>query len=280
MLFAFLAALLVGVGLGLLGSGGSILTVPILHYGLGWDEKAAVAGSLFVVGAVSLLGAINLASRGRVHWPSVIVFGIPGVLGTWGGAYLSRWVPGSVQLALFACVVLLAAWLLRRPVADGERISAPRARWKVGLDGLGVGALTGLVGVGGGFLIVPALVLLGGLELFTAVGTSLAIVAAKSLAGFGEYRAVLDELHLVLDWDVLWIFVALSAAGSLVGGRLGQVVSAERLKATFSTMLVLLAVGILCAETFGVGDRSAEVRAQVLPEDAGRVAASATTVHP
>ena len=247
-----LGALFIGLSLGLLGSGGSIFTVPILHYGLGWEEKAAVAGSLFVVGTVSLAGMLPQARAGRVRWRSVGLFGVPGVVGTWGGAFVSRWVPGPAQLALFAGVMLLAAWFMRRPIERAAG-SAPRAAWKVVADGLGVGVLTGLVGVGGGFLIVPALVLLGGLPMHTAVGTSLAIIAAKSFAGFLEYRAVLSELGVALDWNALAIFAALGTVGSLTGGRLGSRVPQDLLKTVFSAVLVVLAIAILAVELGGSG---------------------------
>lgn len=248
MLFALLGAALVGLSLGLLGSGGSIFTVPILHYGLGQPEKVAVAGSLFVVGCVSLLAALPQARAGRVDWRMAVVFGIPGVIGTWLGAAASRWVPGPVQLGLFAVVMLVAAVaMFRRPTprpADAE----PRAAWKIGADGLAVGGLTGLVGVGGGFMIVPALVLLGGLEMRTAVGTSLVIIAAKSFSGFAEYLNVLDERGLALDWSVLGTFVGLGALGSFAGTLLGSRIPQAALRKAFSGVLAVMAVAILVAE--------------------------------
>lgn len=260
MLLSLIGAVLIGLSLGLMGSGGSIFTVPILHYGLGWDEKLAVCGSLFVVGSISLLAAVPQAFAGRVRWKSVALFGVPGVCGTWAGAYLSRWVPGSLQLGLFAGVMLVAAFFMRRPAkphgepGGGNAAQARRHAWKMAADGLGVGVLTGLVGVGGGFMIVPALVLLGGLEMHAAIGTSLAIIAAKSFAGFGGYLPVLRELDLQLDWRVLSIFVGLGTVGSLLGGRLGALVREEQLKRAFSGVLLVMAVAILIAETVGPGD--------------------------
>ncbi len=248
MLLYLVGALIIGLSLGLLGSGGSILTVPILHYGLDWSEKLSVAGSLFIVGSISLIASVPQMFLRRVDWRSVALFGIPGVFGTKAGAYLSRWVPGPAQLGLFAGVMLLAAYFLRRKVQPQPEGQLLRAPLKVAGDGLLVGAVTGLVGVGGGFMIVPALVLLGGLEMLTAVGTSLVIIAANSLAGFSEHQSVLREMQLELDWHVLWIFVSLGTAGSLVGSKLGRSVPRERLKAAFSIVLVVVAVGILISQ--------------------------------
>lgn len=256
MIYAFLGAALVGVSLGLLGSGGSIFTVPILHYALGQPEKVAVAGSLFVVGCVSLLTAIPQARAGQVDWRLAAAFGLPGVVGTWLGAAASRWVPGPVQLALFAVVMLLAAGaMFMRPKSDS---TTRRSAWKIAIDGLSVGILTGLVGVGGGFMIVPALVLLGGLPMHTAIGTSLVIIAAKSFSGFLGYLDVLDELELELDWQVLWIFIVLGILGSLLGTRIGARVSQARLRRVFSAVLVVMAVSILAAETISRGETRAE----------------------
>jgi uncharacterized membrane protein YfcA len=251
MLFALLGAALVGLSLGLLGSGGSIFTVPILHYGLGQPEKVAVAGSLFVVGSISLLAAVPQARAGRVDWRMALAFGLPGVVGTWLGAALSRWVPGPVQLGLFAVVMLVAAVAMFRPAKARPSDARPRAAWKIGLDGLAVGGLTGLVGVGGGFMIVPALVLLGGLEMHAAVGTSLVIIAAKSFSGFAEYLNVLDELGLTLDWNVLLTFVALGAVGSFAGTQLGSRIPQAALRKAFSGVLAVMAAAILWAELGG-----------------------------
>lgn len=170
MILAWLGAALIGLSLGLLGSGGSILTVPVLVYLVGEPEKIAIAESLAVVGGISLVGALPYALRRQVDWTSVVWFGIPGVVGTFLGAALSVYLSGAVQLLLFAAVMLLAAVMMFRssPIAGeqgGEQMAGPRSPLKVGLEGLVVGVVTGLVGVGGGFLIIPALVLLGGLPM-------------------------------------------------------------------------------------------------------------------
>ena len=249
MLPIIFGALVIGVCLGLLGSGGSIITVPSLIYLVGQEEKVAIAGSLAIVGAVSLAGAIPYARRREVDWPSVVVFGIPGMLGTYCGAYLSQFVTGETQLVIFECVMLLVAVImLRSPKGDEIASAEPRARRpvpKIALDGLLVGTLTGLVGVGGGFLIIPALVILGGLPMRTAVGTSLLIIALKSASGFGKYVGVLEESGLSLDWQVLGIFIAIGIAGTLLGQRISRSISQAALRRGFGVSLVVLSVWML-----------------------------------
>ena len=180
---AVLCALAIGLTLGLLGSGGSILTVPVLVYLLGQPEKVAIAGSLAIVCAIALVGAVPYARQRLIDWRSVVLFGLPGMAGTWLGAWAAQFVSGALQLFVFALVMLAAAWSMFRapPAADGR---GPRHAGLVVADGLAVGALTGFVGVGGGFLIVPALVLLGGLTIQRAIATSLLVIAMKSAAGF------------------------------------------------------------------------------------------------
>ena len=250
MLYALLGAVAIGLVLGLLGSGGSILTVPVLVYLAGHAEKVAIAESLAIVGAIAAVGALPYARQKLVDWHSVLYFGVPGVVGTYGGAWIAKWVPGPVQLVLFAVVMLLAAVLMfrgRKASAD----DAPRARqplWLIAVEGLLVGVLTGLVGVGGGFLIVPALVLLGGLSMRLAVGTSLLIVAAKSAAGFWKYTDVLAETGLAVDWRLIGVFAAIGIAGSFVGNALSQRVPQARLKRGFAVFLVVMGVFILWRE--------------------------------
>lgn len=249
-MLAWLGALAIGLSLGLLGSGGSILTVPVLIYLLGQDEKTAIAGSLFVVGAIALSGGAQFALKKQVDWRSVVLFGPPGMLGTYGGAFLGGLVSGALQLAVFAAVMLLAAVLMFKPPALPRAGRAPegpgaakRGAAKVVLDGLLVGVLTGFVGVGGGFLIVPALVLLGGLPMHLAVGTSLLVIALKSFTGFAKYLDVLAQLELSLDWPTLLVVTAVGIAGSFAGRALGARVSQARLRRIFSIFLV--AIGLL-----------------------------------
>ncbi len=245
MYTAWLGALLVGLVLGLLGSGGSILTVPVLVYLVGEPSKLAIAESLGIVALISLVGAIPLALRGRVSWRTVGWFGGPGIVGAYVGASLSQLMSGAVQLAIFAVVMLGAAVLMLRRTPS-ELVDEPdRAFWKVMVDGLGVGVLTGLVGVGGGFLIVPALVVLGGLSMHLAVGTSLAIIALKSVSGFVKYLDVMEAAGLSIHWDLVLVFSGIGIVGSFVGGRLGAYVPQARLKRGFAIFLVLMGIVIL-----------------------------------
>jgi uncharacterized membrane protein YfcA len=246
MYAAWLGALLVGLVLGLLGSGGSILTVPVLVYLVGVPNKLAIAESLGIVTLISLVGAIPFAYRQKVDWRSVVLFGVPGMAGAYLGAYLSKFMPGALQLAIFAGVMLLAAYMmLRRPAPSKDDEHTARAYWKVMLDGLVVGVLTGIVGVGGGFLIVPALVLLGGLPMHLAIGTSLCIIALKSISGFIKYIDVMNAAGFSIHWDLVFLFGAIGIVGSFIGGKIGAYVPQDRLKKGFAVFLVLMGVVIL-----------------------------------
>ena len=245
IMLAVPGAIAIGLSLGLLGSGGSILTVPVLVYLLGQEEKVAIAGSLFIVGSIALAGGLQFLRAGFVQWRSVLVFGLPGMLGTYLGAVLAAYVSGVMQLALFALVMLAASYLMLRPL-DLERGSgAQRAAWKIAADGLVVGIVTGLVGVGGGFLIVPALVLLGGLSMHQAVATSLVIIALKSYSGFWKYLDVLEQQSLELDWKTLLLVTALGVAGSVAGSRLARRLPQDKLKKCFGWFLVVMGIYIL-----------------------------------
>jgi uncharacterized membrane protein YfcA len=245
-IFAWPGAVAIGISLGLLGSGGSILTVPVLVYLIGQDEKVAIAGSLFVVGTIALAGSLQYLRAKLVDWHNVLVFGLPGMAGTYIGAALAAYLSGIMQLTLFAGVMLLASWFMLRPIDLGSGgAHEPRATWKIAGDGLGVGVLTGLVGVGGGFLIVPALVLLGGMAMHRAVATSLVIIALKSYSGFYKYTDVLDAQNLKLDWHTLMIVTGLGIAGSLVGGKLANRLPQNTLKKSFGIFLIVMGIYIL-----------------------------------
>ena len=246
MLTAWIGALLVGLVLGLLGSGGSILTVPVLVYLVGEPNKLAIAESLGIVTVVSVVGALPFVYRRQVSWRSVLLFGLPGMGGAYMGAWGSQFMTGALQLALFAAVMLGAAVMMyRRPAPPPPGESTARAYWKVMLDGLGVGVLTGIVGVGGGFLIVPALVLLGGLPMHLAIGTSLFIISVKSVSGFVKYVDVLGEAGLTMHWDLMVVFSLLGIVGSFVGGKVGSYVPQARLKRGFALFLVVMGIAIL-----------------------------------
>lgn len=246
MIFALIGAVLIGLSLGVLGSGGSIITVPVLTYLVGQDEKIAIAGSLAIVGTISLFASIPYARKGFVDGRSILFFGVPGMAGAYLGAYLSVFVSGAVQLGIFAILMLLAAVLMLRPLKEvpAEK-NFQRSPLKIAADGLVVGIITGFVGVGGGFLIVPALVLLGGLSMRRAVGTSLLIIALKSYAGFAKYLDVLDDLELELDWQVLATFSVLGIAGSFIGNAMSSKLPQEILKKAFAYFLFVVGIFIV-----------------------------------
>jgi len=244
MMIAFIGAIVIGLSLGLMGSGGSILTVPVLIYVLGHADKPAIAESLAIVGGVACVGAVPGVLARRVDWRSVVLFGVPAMAGTWLGAWVSLWIPGAVQLLVFAIVMLLAAGLMMRRGGTHE-ISPPLHRpdpLLIVIEGLGVGVLTGLVGVGGGFLIVPALVLLGGLGMHRAVATSLVIIVGKSAAGFWKYVVVLNELDLQVDWGTIAMFIGIGGLGAVVGTRLAGSIDQQRLKRAFGVFLIAMGV--------------------------------------
>lgn len=178
-------AVVVGITLGLLGGGGSILTVPLLAYVAGMDAKQAIATSLLVVGVISVVGAISHARAGRVRWRTGLVFGVAAMAGAYAGGLLARFIPATVLLIGFAMITMVTAIAMLRgrnnidAVGGHQRLPVT----KIVLEGLAVGLVTGLVGAGGGFLVVPVLALLGGLPMPVAVGSSLIVIAMKWLSG-------------------------------------------------------------------------------------------------
>ncbi|OAN63026.1 permease [Balneola sp. EhC07] len=248
MTLSWIGALLVGLSLGLMGSGGSILTVPILIYISGEPEKAAIAESLGIVGFISLIASIPYALKKQVNWRNVILFGIPGMAGTYGGAYVAGFVSSTFQLMLFSFVMILAAVLMLRnkKITDVDQSLAKQQKWwLIALEGVVVGVLTGLVGVGGGFLIVPALVILGGLPMHVAIGTSLVIIALKSFSGFYKYFEVLESVNQQINWELVLIFSLIGAVGSFVGKIVGSKISGEKLKKGFAIFLLFMGVYII-----------------------------------
>lgn len=241
MILPWIGALLVGLSLGLMGSGGSILTVPVLIYLAGEQEKVAIAESLGIVGSIAFAGFLPYAYKKQVHWKSVILFGLPGMTGAYLGAFLSHYIIATIQLLIFAGVMLVAAVMMFRnekPRHSGDHTEI--VWWILALEGLCVGVLTGLVGVGGGFLIVPSLVLLGGLPMHLAVGTSLAIITMQSITGFIKYLDVLDKLNLSVDIRLMLIFGLIGAVGSFVGKTIGSKISNTGLKKGFAVFLVFM----------------------------------------
>ncbi|MDX2198979.1 MAG: sulfite exporter TauE/SafE family protein [Phycisphaerae bacterium] len=267
MIPVLLGALLVGLSLGLLGSGGSILTVPVLRYLLHHAEKVAIAESLGIVCAIALASAVPYALQRLLDWRSVLLFGLPGMVGTFCGAWLARFIPGAVQLLIFALVMLWAARMMWRQGSQAlsaaaaaaaasasvapprrDEVAAPRAAGRIALEGVSIGALTGVVGVGGGFLIVPALVILGGLPMRRAVGTSLAIITLQSGTGFAKHLSVLQSLNLSVDWRAIGAFIAVGVVGSLIGKVLNAYANQDSLKRGFAVLLVVMGLFVLAKE--------------------------------
>lgn len=268
VIWAWIGAAAVGLSLGLLGSGGAILTVPILVYLVGHDEKIAIAESLAIVGAIALAGAIRAAMQRRVDFTSAALLAVPGIAGTYAGAYAAQFISGALQLVMLAALMLTAAAMMFKPrpppatppttppttlapptvAPAADQSASPRGPlWIIAAQGIGLGVATGLVGVGGGFLIVPVLVLLRKLPMPTAIGTSLAIIAVNSATGFLKYLSVLGGqadatgTALQVDWSIIGVFIAMGIAGSLVGNALAGRISQNTLKRIFAVFLVVMA---------------------------------------
>lgn len=238
-------AVVVGISLGLLGGGGSILTVPLLAYVAGMDAKQAIATSLLVVGTTSAVAAVSHARAGRVQWRTGLIFGAAGMAGAYGGGLLARYIPGSVLLIGFAAMMIATAVAMLRgrkdvaPADPHHHIPVP----KVIAEGLVVGLVTGLVGAGGGFLVVPALALLGGLPMPVAVGTSLVVITMKSFAGFAGYLS-----SVAIDWRVAGMVTAAAVVGALLGARLTALVNPDSLRKAFGWFVLVMSSVILIEE--------------------------------
>ncbi len=255
------AALAIGVSLGMIGGGGSILTVPAMVYLMGINPVLSTAYSLFVVGTASMTGALGYFRKGLVNFKTALVFAVPSVI----AVYLTRLylVPAIPQhlfdigtigvtrdlgiMVFFAFVMLLAAIsMIRAGAKPDEHEEAPQQfnYPLIIVDGLLVGTVTGIVGAGGGFLIVPALVLLAKLPMKEAVGTSLLIIAVKSLFGFmGDVQS-----GALIDWEFLLSFTCFAVFGILLGSFLASRVSAKWLKSSFGWFVLVMSMFILCKE--------------------------------
>jgi uncharacterized protein len=238
-------AVLVGISLGLLGGGGSILTVPLLAYVAGLDAKQAIATSLLVVSVTSAVGAISHARAGRVQWRTGVVFGVAGMAGAYAGGLVARSIPGTVLLVGFAVIMIATAVAMlrgRKNVTGGE---VPRSLpvFKIVLEGLAVGLVTGMVGAGGGFLVVPALALLGGLPMPVAVGTALVVIAMNSFAGFAGH---LSSVHI--DWRLAAAVTVAALVGGVIGARLTAFVNPVALRKAFGWFVLAMSSVILGEE--------------------------------
>jgi len=239
---AVVAGAVIGLSMGALGGGGSILAVPVLVYALYLDPQAATTASLIIVGVTAIVAAISHARAGRVDWRAALIFGALGVPASIAGSLLNRAVDPQVLLLAFAALMLVAAAAMyRRSPAGGQTSpttspTGPAQVVRVVVVALVVGFLTGFLGVGGGFIIVPALVLAMGFGMPTAVGTSLVIISITSLAALVERAG-----HGAIAWDVIVPFTAAAIAGSLIGKRLSEKVSGAALTRAFAVLLVLVA---------------------------------------
>ena len=243
-------ALLVGIVLGLLGGGGSVLTVPILIYGLNVPVKQAIATSLCVVGLVAFIGFISHVRQRTVATRVALVFGPFAVVSAYAGALIARHIPSHVQLVAFALVGLMGSALMfrgtfKKSAEDGDStsytfIADTKTLTLLALQGIGVGLLTGLIGVGGGFLIVPALVLIEKLPMRLAVGTSLLVIAMNAFSGFLGYAGT-----VAIDWYLVIWFTAIAALGSIVGTLISARVPQRQLRQVFGVLLIGVSLYVL-----------------------------------
>ena len=251
-------AVIVGMVLGLLGGGGSILMVPLLAYVAGMDAKQAIATSLVVVGVTSTIGVLSHARAGRVHWRTGLTFGAAGMAGAYGGGMLAQFIPGTILLVGFAVVMAAAAvaMLRGRTVAvAADRPNLPVL--KILVEGLAVGLVTGVVGAGGGFLVVPALAVLGGLPMPVAVGTSLIVISMNSFAGLGGYLSSVQ-----IDWAAALAVATAAVIGALVGARLTAMVNPDLLRKAFGWFVLAMSSVIVSQEIHpGVGIAAATLTA-------------------
>lgn len=253
----YVGAFIIGAILGLIGGGGSILTVPLLVYYLGFNPVLATAYSLFVVGSSSMVGVVQKYQKGLVDFKTGLAFSFPSFL----AVYISRrfLVPaipdtlltignfaltkGMAMMVFFAIIMLLAALSMIRTKANKQVSKVSQPYYKTFIQGVVIGIITGLIGAGGGFLYVPALVLWAGLDMKKAVGTSLIIIAINSLIGFLGDVQVLD-----IDWFFLLTFSFLTIIGILVGGHFSKYISSKKLKKSFGWFVLVMSIYIVLKE--------------------------------
>jgi uncharacterized membrane protein YfcA len=245
MLFvAAILALLIGIALGMLGGGGGILTLPMLVYAVHVEPKTAIATSLVVVGSTSLVGMSVHARQGAVRWRIGVTFSAASMTGAYVGGRLAKYVPSQMLLVIFGIVMLTSATLMlrARPQAENTAVVSPSTPTLLALGGA-VGLLSGLVGAGGGFLIVPALSLIGGLPMRHAIGTSLFIIGVQSFAGFLGHAA-----HVHLDWRLVVSITSACVMGSLLGARIGRSIPAAKLRRAFAWLVITMGLFLFAKE--------------------------------
>lgn len=259
-ILGYIASVFIGIALGLMGGGGSILTVPVLVYLLGVEAVTATGYSLFVVGATSFVGSYSYFKKGLVSVKTAIVFGIPSIVAVFlTRAYIVPAIPeeilsiGSFELTknillmvLFAVLMIVASYsMIKGRKSNGQEGEQVFNYPLILIEGAVVGVLTGLVGAGGGFLIIPALVILSKLPMKQAVGTSLVIITAKSLLGF------LGEKDLAgLDWTLLILVTVFAISGIFIGSALSNKIDGDKLKPAFGWFVLVMGVYILIKELF------------------------------
>lgn len=259
-IIGYIGAILIGLSLGLIGGGGSILTLPILVYLFKLDPVLSTAYSLFIVGLTSLVGSISHMRMGNIDFRTAVVFGLPSILSVYlTRLYLVPAIPDHLftlwgfeitkplgLLLLFAIIMLMASYsMIRKTKSDLSRSKKGYKYHLIFLEGIVVGILTGLVGAGGGFMIIPALVLFAGLEMKKAVGTSLIIIATKALIGFtGDLQGSME-----IDWSFLLIFSAIAVLGIILGSLLSKRISNEKLKPAFGWFVLVMGIYIIIRET-------------------------------
>ena len=254
-------AVCIGILLGLIGGGGSILTVPVLVYFFQLDPVIATGYSLFIVGVTALVGVVTKFKSSMVHLPTAIIFGIPSIISVYlTRAYLLPLIPNDIYvtgdftltkskalLFLFAILMIASSFSLikkERKSSDQEESLPIRHPYPLIIaEGLLVGVLTGLVGAGGGFLIIPALVVLSKLPMKTAVGTSLLIIGLKSSLGFAG-----DLMHQKIDWTFLSVITLLAISGIFIGNRLVHQIESTSLKKSFGWMVLSVGIAMIVKE--------------------------------
>lgn len=262
-LLGYILALLIGVSLGLIGGGGSILTIPVLVYVMGIGASTATGYSLFIVGATALVGAFNYIKKKQVDVKMGILFALPSLLAVFGvRKYIIPFIPAKIiqiddftlqkdsfLMLIFAIIMLAASFLMikdRKTITTKPQKQALNPYFFVLMVGLAVGIVTGVVGVGGGFMIIPALVLLLGLEMKVAVGTSLLIIAINSLLGF--FLADFANPDLKIDWNILLTFSLVASLGIFLGIYLSNWIAGEKLKKGFGAFVFMMGSYILIKE--------------------------------